>query len=841
MEQLALICNAHLDPVWLWRWPDGAAEAISTFRVAADFCEEYDGFVFNHNEAILYQWIEKYDPALFARIQSLVKEKKWHIMGGWFLQPDCNMVSSEGMIRQIEAGRRYFYDKFQQLPKAANSFDAFGHSRGLVQILKKTGYPYYLFCRPLRIFRGKVIHEWGYDSFRWKGYDGSSVIGHRYPDIYGTDYGQAADKLEEYLQLRKENPLGLMLWGIGDHGGGPSRLDLEQIQKKIAAHTECRIRHSTPEAFFEQLDASALPERAQDLNSWAPGCYTTQTELKHAYRQLESMLFESEKMASAAALSCGAVYPAEALAQAQTDLLFAQFHDILAGTVVPQAAQDALDMMKHGMHLLRQVRTDAFFALCAGQRRASEGTIPILAYNPHPYPLKGVFQCEFCMQHRQPKTGTLFVPELQQDGKAIACQLEHETSEIDVQWQKKVVFSAILQPESITRFDCRIKEVKMPPEPCFPDDGRYYRFDNGEMSVIIDRKTGLLEKYAVQGTAYLGKNAFLARVMMDDDHSIGTFVDRFQNRCGQFSLAGREECSEFCGVFGTLLEPVHMVEEGPVRSVVEAVFAYESSHLVLQYILPREGSSFDLKVLVDWNEKNRMLKLCVPTLLAKGKYLGQVMGAYDELPAGGKEVVAQKWTGVRDSERDAFLGVINDGCYGSDYVDGTIEISLLRSPRYGCLMPEQMRGLMYNRGYVPHTDQGSHLFRFRIAAGKAAQVLPQMARLAQEVHEPPYIQSYFPGGTGDIPKSFLTLDSKSILVDAFRRGAADGTWMLRLANPTEEAQRAELRFDETKIRPLQLEFKPFEIKTVVADEKQGCCRETDMLENQYASLCAETS
>ncbi len=96
-----LLCNAHIDPVWLWEWEEGAAEAISTFRTAADLCEAFDGFVFNHNEVLVYQWVEEYEPGLFARIQRLVDEGRWHIMGGWFLQPDCNMPSGESFVRQI--------------------------------------------------------------------------------------------------------------------------------------------------------------------------------------------------------------------------------------------------------------------------------------------------------------------------------------------------------------------------------------------------------------------------------------------------------------------------------------------------------------------------------------------------------------------------------------------------------------------------------------------------------------------------------------------------------------------------------------------------------------------
>ena len=129
MKKVYLLCNAHLDPVWQWTWEEGLAEALSTFRIAADFCEEFDGFVFNHNESLLYEWVEEYDPALFQRIEKLVESGKWHIMGGWYLQPDCNMPSGESMLRQILTGRRYFKKKFGQTPTTAINFDPFGHSR----------------------------------------------------------------------------------------------------------------------------------------------------------------------------------------------------------------------------------------------------------------------------------------------------------------------------------------------------------------------------------------------------------------------------------------------------------------------------------------------------------------------------------------------------------------------------------------------------------------------------------------------------------------------------------------------------------------------------------------
>ena len=191
-KSVFLLCSAHIDPVWLWPREEGVTEALATFETAARFCREYDGFVFNHNEALLYEWVERYDPELFAQIQSLVREGRWHIMGGWYLQPDCNMPSGESIVRQILEGRRYFWEKFGVSPRTAINFDSFGHSRGLAQILKKAGYDSYIVCRP-----GENDFPTPASDFLWEGYDGSQVLVHRTVDGYQSGYGKAGLKADK--------------------------------------------------------------------------------------------------------------------------------------------------------------------------------------------------------------------------------------------------------------------------------------------------------------------------------------------------------------------------------------------------------------------------------------------------------------------------------------------------------------------------------------------------------------------------------------------------------------------------------------------------------------------
>jgi len=225
-KTIHLLCNAHLDPVWLWEWQEGAAEAISTFRTAAELCEKNEAFIFNHNEVILYKWVQQYEPALFKRIQKLVKQGRWHIMGGWYLQPDCNMPCGESFVRQILTGKTYFRENFGVDIKTAINFDPFGHSRGLVQILAKSGYNSYLFGRPETQFLDLPA-----DDFVWVGFDGSEVLGTRFCGWYNSLFGKATEKIEQWLKDLGDKEHCIILWGDGKHGGGPSKVDLRKIDR----------------------------------------------------------------------------------------------------------------------------------------------------------------------------------------------------------------------------------------------------------------------------------------------------------------------------------------------------------------------------------------------------------------------------------------------------------------------------------------------------------------------------------------------------------------------------------------------------------------------------------
>ncbi|WP_308635607.1 glycoside hydrolase family 38 N-terminal domain-containing protein [Paenibacillus silvisoli] len=192
---------------------------------------------------------------------------------------------------QMRHGRVYFQDKFGAKPTTAINFDSFGHSRGLVQLMRKAGYDSYLFMRP-------DDHTAGPDrEFRWIGFDGSEVMALQ-TYAYNTLMGQARRSIENWLGRHEGKQLGLFLWGVGNHGGGPSRVDLDEIGKLMSERSDVQIVHSSPERYFAELAAHAaeLPGHANDLNPRFVGCYTSMIRIKQKHRLLENELFMTEKI-----------------------------------------------------------------------------------------------------------------------------------------------------------------------------------------------------------------------------------------------------------------------------------------------------------------------------------------------------------------------------------------------------------------------------------------------------------------------------------------------------------------------------------------------------------------
>jgi len=813
-----LLAQTHIDPVWLWDWTEGVAVTLATFRSVAALCERYPELRFNQNEALLYEWTEEYAPELFERIRQLVERGQWHVAGGWYLQPDCNLPCGEAMVRQILVGRRYFRERFGVEPVVALNVDSFGHSRGLVQILARSGYRGYIFCRPPQ--------QWlplPSSVFVWQGVDGSRVLAIRADSHYNTPAGKAAQKLQQWLASAPAELPVLFPWGVGNHGGGPSAQDMEEFRR--LEREGLQLQHATPEMYLQALQGRELPVVECSLRPWAVGAYTSQIRLKRLYRRLEDEYLLTEKLCTCAAANGVLPYPKQELDAALRDLLFCQFHDILGGTTTEQAYESALRRLQHGLESLARLKFRAFLALSAGQQPAEPGVIPVLVYNPHPYPVRTLLECELHAEEPEPAAGQWRVQVFAQ-GEPIPCQELTPEGAWALGIRKRILFPALLQPQRMHRFECRLEPVATAPAVRTQPAGAI-RIRTPWLEVEISRTTGLLERYVVGGRNYARAGMGLLRLLADDADAWGMQRRRFDRTIGRFRPLPKARAAEFAGVVEPL-HPVRIIEEGQLCTIVEVLLHYRyRSFACLHYVIPHEGTELELRLRLFWNERNALLKLCFPTTLLHAKMLGQSMFAVEELPANGSEQVAQRWVCLREGEYA--VSCITDSTYGVDCRSGELRLSLVRSPAYAGHPSGEGSRIVPPDRFTARLDQGEHLFRFWLNAGPAQQRLERLEREAQQHLQPPVVFPLAPSGEGAPPQPLLSVSDPVVVCTALKHAEHGDAVIVRLWNPTGDARRCRVELPVWGIAA-DVHLQPFALSTLRVDPQRRRIGEVDLLE-----------
>ena len=802
MREIYMLCNAHLDPVWLWQRQEGMAEAISTFRVAADFCEKYEGFIFNHNESVLYEWVEEYEPALFKRIKKLVKEGKWRIMGGWYLQPDCVMPSGESFIRQIEVGNEYFENKFGVKSETAVNFDPFGHNRGLVQILAKKGYKNYLFVRPLA-----MIPE---QNFIWKGYDGSEVIGHNVYGTYNSPKGRVLERVTD--MLNNPNDKCLLCWGVGNHGGGPSEEDWEALCNYQKEHPEIKMIPCGCEEYFDTVDKTELRTIENSLAHCMIGCYTSMVRIKQKHRQLENELAICEKMLAASEVS----YDEKELKEAEKALLFSEFHDSLPGTMVKRAEEDMLRQMDYGREIIAKNCVKAFFKLCEGQPAGKRGEIPVLVFNPNPYWVELEVEVEFQLEEQNFNVPEVTLARVRTpEGEYLPTQNIKEDCTFNLDWRKRIVFRANLKPMSMSRFDCElytIDEAKRPIAACGETE-THFLFENDRMKASINKETGLLDQYCVDGKDYLKEQSAQIRVYDDNEDPWRMQIDGFYHQSGVFHLLSREEANAFNGYPEETMENVRVIENGDVITRIQAIFKHANSFAIVTYTMSKMDTYVDIKIKLYSNDVNKMYKLAFPTTLEESRFVGQMAFGQEELLQEEKEVFYQKWCGLIDDEKG--FAILNNGTYGGSSKDGILNISLLRTPVYSA-HPIYDRQIAETDRSLEHMDMGKREFTYRLTTD-----IEYLDAQAEIYNQPMYALSFFPSGAGESKDTMVEITNQNLILTRYDR-RADGNLSLRIYNGSDEVQTGRVWLQKTMF---EITLQPYQFQTYLW--KQGHLQKVD--------------
>jgi alpha-mannosidase len=799
-----------LDPVWQWQWEEGCSEALATFRNAAQLLEEHDDLIFNHNEAVLYQWVQKYDPILFQKIQDLVKRRRWFISGGWYLQPDVNMPGIEALIRQILIGQDYFKKYFDTQPRVAYNFDSFGHSSGLPQLLSLAGYKMYIHMRPQN-----AELKLPSDLYRWQGVDGSEILTLRIGiGLYHTERDNIEQRLaqgvELALKLNRDVPV---FWGLGNHGGGATRQDLKIIDSFIQSEKPVKIIHSTPDFLYESLRQAGkqAPVVSDELQRVFTGCYTSLSRLKRRARESLGQLVQTEAIRATSWWVTGQKYPDNELVENWKNHLFNDFHDILPGSCIENAEKDALDTYGAISHSLRQLRLAGVHALNKGPEK--NVYIPVILLNSNPALKQCPVEFECMFDYRPPWKGKWYMHLLNMAGKKIVCQEEQPEALLPFnRWRRKICFMADLSSIGTVRYQLQVSEKS----------GKKKSF-NPQLKYNLNPQLGLIDQlYAINEKQCLSGPLLQPVVIEDEGDSWGTDCWNYRKETGKFVLQDGS---------------ITTIEEGPIRKKIESVFTHNNSKIVMHTIAYSSWPVLEFKLRVHWNEERKRLKLNIPTNFHKSEIYSEIPGGAIYRNSDGQEHVHGRWCLVEqniDGEDTAFA-LINDGQHGIDFLDGEIGLSVLRSAAY-----------CHEQGYqltkvpsVKYMDQGVHEIALLVTAGQSKMIFNLLNGLADWLSAPPVAYPHLPFGSnvknnvlednknGDF-FSLLEIDPNNIRLLALKKSEMGDALIMRMMETIGKDTKAIINFYEPAVQ-INLVFKRFEIKTIRM-EKNGHWQEVGLID-----------
>lgn len=818
------IPNAHIDPVWIWDWREGMREVVATFQAAADRLDENEDLFFVASSAAYYAWVEEIDPALFSRIQAHVESGRWELVGGEWIEPDCNIPAGESVCRQLLYSQRYFQRAFGRTASVAYNIDSFGHAGSLPQLFVKAGLDRYVMMRPQ-----EHEHSIPASLFLWHGIDGTPVLTYRIHEAYQTGLSlkvtEPLERIEQELIERRSQDLAersrtalapeMFFVGVGDHGGGPTKSAIRQI-RQMACDNNGAITFSTPRRYFDEVsrDASVLkrlPSVEGDLHMHAVGCYSAVSWIKEENAVAERMLVTAEKMAALCAIATGVdINSHDALRAAWLRVLFNQFHDSLGGTCTEEAFEDLRQFYGYARTVADEITMKATQLIAARVDTWIEGTkdldrlqslnpfvahfpVPVVVFNPFSWPVR----TPIVMPH--PAAAVTV-----EGGEQVAVQ--NVASREGTRYEHHALVVTELPP-----LGYRVYWLHREGQPgCIPAVARCAvagaegLLENDLLSVRVSpegRITSILSK-STQREWLLAEG--IRFVVLDDPSDTWSH--------GVVGYDGAEQECE--------LVELRQVEEGPLRATVRLTYRWQDSLIYADVVLWAELDYFDIILRVDWRQRQQLLKLVVPMdieseRLSVGIPYGQV-----ERSAVGQEEVMSHWLDV--TEPGSHSGVIcsSDSGYSYDARGARVRFTVLRSPRFAD------HGAAWTSDDVvdqPATDQGWRRvsYRFRPHFGPTMEG-PRQAEEHGALF--PIVSETWHTGPLGPSHSGMELNSENVVATVLKRAEDDSGWVVRLVETMGQGGATRLKMEQLGLTWVG-ELRPFEVKTLHLPDGQAEVRE----------------
>jgi alpha-mannosidase len=737
---VSAIGHAHLDLAWLWPIRETIRKGARTFATALYNIERYPEYIFGCSQPQLFAWMKEFYPALYERVKAAVKAGRIELLGTFWVEPDCNIPCGESFVRQVLHGSRFFRQEFGNVPRFCWQPDVFGYHGQLPQILRKSGHDYFMTQK----LSWNVVNRFPHHSFQWKGIDGSGILTHMLAEeTYNSPAGpHSLRKIGNAYAQREVSDHALLVFGIGDGGGGPDAEHLERLRRarKLPGIPSVEVRPASE--FFEDW-----AEAAGKFPCWNgelylerhQGTLTTQALTKRNNRRCEIALRELEWAAVLATCLAGVSYPQAELDRLWKEVLLYQFHDILPGSSIKRVYDEA--NARYGLILqeLEKLIEDRYRDV--GSTVVSSS--PHLAFNSLPW-------------------------------------ARTQWLKLDGEWRlARVPGMGCAEPAA-----AKVGAELFAGDNRIENESLRVRFaDDGSVDSIFDKARG--REVLADGAA---GNQF---AICTDAGDAWDFETNLQEKDVWIYL--RQEFQR------PVLRSRSAYLDGPC-AVIEQTFHHGDSQIHQRAILRQGEENLEFETKVQWAEPKAMLRVRFPVAVnsPEARYeipFGSIARSTREADLVEKaqiEVPAQQWVDLSDEA--CGVALLNDCKYGFRIKGHTLDMCLIRSvPHPGtALIGKDDRSGGHQGGEF--TDLGQHLFRYALRphAGKTDEA--DLTKAAREFNSPLQVVAHAVSASAKFLAgvSWLQVTNPAIEIPAVKRAEEGGDWIIRLVNLTPTAQESRI-------------------------------------------------
>lgn len=835
-DTIHVIGHAHMDMNWLWTYFETMKMCNDNLRQAVAFMDEFPDYTMIQSQAAVYKFVQKVDPALFKRVQEYVKKGRLELAGGMWTEGDSNMSSGEALSRSFLLGQRYFQEHFGKMAKIGWLPDNFGHVSQLPQMLKLAGMDYYYFhrCKP---YMG---------SFWWEGPDGSTVL------CYGnnTYNGNITPELKDEMQkIAPDKNRILHITGVGDHGGGPTRANIEMVHELDKKTDYPAVKFTTAGVFFSKLsdEMKGRPTHKGEMQFIFEGCYTTVSEIKSGNRNCENTLFGSEFF-NVLRWMDGDKYPQTELNNLWETVTFNQFHDILPGSAINEANRQAVARYTETERMAKELK-DAAFLKMADEVKFQEGLgQPVVAYNLFPAGRKTIVEATV-YSHEEPvsvKVASWGANYYGQNFKAVDKEKEKAGGSgnenfLDPAYKSGQAESAgslatvLVRDGSGKTYPAQITFSK-PTPPGY----------TSKVQFIDDNfPAGGYKTYYIDMT----NKGETASPIVRDENTFETdfFVVRFNMDKGAItSLRDKRNNVEYVKNGGELnqlkifmedkkggmkswtinkivkeevvsnVESVKVIESGPVRACVETVKTWGNSRFIERTYIYKSYPRIEYDMEVHWLETGSdstdspMLRAIFPLNMQNPKFYSQVPFDVVERPVDGK--INGKDAPLSQTSQSRVYGVDPEMENGQevpaqrwvDVTDGNKGIALLNRTKYGHSFHHgDLRLTLMRAAGAP--DIYPNLGKFKISYALYPHTGDWKNGVWQEgddfnvpvlAEEPPSLSLVKTHATRPESESLVSLDGKGVYMTGIKKAEDTDELVVRLVEVEGDTKKITLRLPE---------------------------------------------